>query len=896
MCIRTIWKLVPVVGLLVLGACSGSGEDDDSGPPTPVTTTDYTVDFSATHVIGSTAAPTTVSASASLRSASGDDILASGTVTVAGTTATSVTINVGYAGENGPVALALVDNGGGNWGVPSGTELSVDELRRLNSTGFYVQIQSADGELRGQILPPGWAVGTIDLDGAAVVPQSTSSGTAKAGFAINPSVGSYYVRMTVSGVADVISAGIRDAIAGGAGELVASLEESMTTPDVWGSRDINDVNANDRLTATGIDVLVNGRLYFSVESAANPDGDLRGQIIDDTIDIFYNQLTASQVVTGGTPVVSNADGFATTTWIKPLSRMGVVVSTDITSAVSVGVYQGVQGENGLLLFSLMQDPLLPGYWQLPPTDLSAAQANALEAGEFYVSVVTSGSPDGELRGQLVMSPPNATVKLVGPAGGELATPDGISLQVPAGALTETLPISVVRLQGTGALPAPLADPVVPLHAAVKFGPSGTEFALPVSLSIALEQTAEAGASQPALVYDTETGTWRETDFIATVDIDGDSATVDLTHFSDYAVTFSEKGSAGYFGSVDLLTESRQAIFDRIRNRFRIAFTSDSSARPYDPGTVPANDPFFPGQNLFNCYAPRAITFILDTRNSTLPEIEPALVATDGSPQGATFIMAFSRFYEESYVTVVDDEEIDVELGALYQVFVYYFAVSPDIEIEASSDALWVAEQGDLALRVLCGDTGFKDQSVTLAVDDSTIGSIAPGEGSTDTSGMFDAVYSANATAGGTNRVTATTDWSEPVSGSAVTVGNFVDVAIFSLTGDWSGTGTETVTGCQDPEDNGTFEGSASYAITQDGAEISGSGFWTSFSGTVSGAQADGAFSISGSFTDSEDGQSTGSFSGGGSAANGVLNLTWNGSDTDDSCVFSGSGTATRLQL
>ena len=93
--INKIIKLVGAVCLVATGGCSGGGGEDDDGPPIPVTTTNYTVDFSPTHVIGALAAPETVSASAALSTASGEDILASGSVTVTGTTATAVTINVG---------------------------------------------------------------------------------------------------------------------------------------------------------------------------------------------------------------------------------------------------------------------------------------------------------------------------------------------------------------------------------------------------------------------------------------------------------------------------------------------------------------------------------------------------------------------------------------------------------------------------------------------------------------------------------------------------------------------------------------------------------------------------------------------------------------------------------
>jgi len=395
-------KKVGALGVfcLLLAACGGGGGEEDDGPPIPITRTSYQVVFSADQVVGGTPAADTVTATATLSSASGEDITASGNVSVSGTTATAVTINAGYAGENGPVAVTLTDAGGGSWNVPAGTELDQEDLFRLDATGYYVTIQSPDGELRGQILPPDWTVGMVPLDAASVVPASNSTAAATAGITINARTGEYRTRVTVNGASDVIGTNIRNAIAGALGDVAIALEASMTNPNVWGSRDINNVNAADRFTTTGLDQLASGELYFSVESAARPGGELRGQIVDETITIVDEELTAAEVVTSGPPVVSTASGVATITWVEALSRFAVAVNTDIANAVSVFVHQGAPGENGAFLFTLTPDVSLPGNWVLPITELDSAQTSALVSGNLYVSIVTATYPEGELRGQI----------------------------------------------------------------------------------------------------------------------------------------------------------------------------------------------------------------------------------------------------------------------------------------------------------------------------------------------------------------------------------------------------------------------------------------------------------------------------------------------------------------
>jgi hypothetical protein len=108
------------------------------------------------------------------------------------------------------------------------------------------------------------------------------------------------------------------------------------------------------------------------------------------------------------------------------------------------------------------------------------------------------------------------VKTIGPSGGEVALSGGAALTVPAGALNADVPVSITQ--------SPAARPQGALGPVFEFGPSGTTFAAPVTVTFPVPQgTTEASA------YWTLPGS-TEYDALPTT-IAGGVATAEITHFS-----------------------------------------------------------------------------------------------------------------------------------------------------------------------------------------------------------------------------------------------------------------------------------------------------------------------------------------------------------------------------
>ena len=79
---------------------------------------------------------------------------ASGSITLAGITASAAHIHLGATGLNGPVIVPLTDVGGNVWAVPAGTVFTADQFKAYKQGDLYYNAHSPaypGGEIRGQI-------------------------------------------------------------------------------------------------------------------------------------------------------------------------------------------------------------------------------------------------------------------------------------------------------------------------------------------------------------------------------------------------------------------------------------------------------------------------------------------------------------------------------------------------------------------------------------------------------------------------------------------------------------------------------------------------------------------------------------------------------------------------
>lgn len=217
------------------------------------------------------------------------------------------------------------------------------------------------------------------------------------------------------------------------------------------------------LGASDLAALRAGDTYFNVHTAANPGGEIRGQILAAPVD-FSAVLQGSQEVP---PNASTASGTATA-MVNPDRSITYSVTTSGLSATAAHIHDAPIGTNGGVLFALSGGPT---DWSGTTAPMTEAEFAMMQEKGFYINVHTVDFPGGEIRGQLLptaesfgFGTPGNTVDppMLSSAGAPM-TGQNITLSVSggtpssAGVVVATLNPAATTLQGANLF---LANPEV----------------------------------------------------------------------------------------------------------------------------------------------------------------------------------------------------------------------------------------------------------------------------------------------------------------------------------------------------------------------------------------------------------------------------------------------------
>ena len=241
---------------------------------------------------------------------------------------------------------------------------------------------------------------SVTLTAAQIFPAPGSSASGTANLTVKLGSGATSGKVTLSGVT-ATAVTINEAFAGATGAGLITLAANGSTTGEW------DVPAGALLTADQVTALLQGKLYVIATSAANPTGEIRGQITPDNVTVVFSALAGSQEVP---PVTITASGVAAATVDAAANTLTVHVnSTGVDDATAAEVDSGAAGASGAKLVALTKDSVNMGHWSMELATIAAGDLGNFNANKLYVNVKTPADPNGAIRGQINASstPPAA---------------------------------------------------------------------------------------------------------------------------------------------------------------------------------------------------------------------------------------------------------------------------------------------------------------------------------------------------------------------------------------------------------------------------------------------------------------------------------------------------------
>jgi hypothetical protein len=245
---------------------------------------------------------------------------------------------------------------------------------------------------------------SVTMAAAQIFPAPTSTATGTANVTVKLATGATSGKVTLSGVT-ATAVTLNEAFAGATGASVITLAANGGTAGEW------DVPAGALLTADQVTALLQGKLYVIAASAADPAGEIRGQITPANVTVVFSDLAGSQEAP---PVAITASGVAATTVDSVANKLTVHInSTGVDDATAAELDTAASGATGPKLVALTKDSVNLGHWSAELATITASDVSNFKANKLYVNVKTPAEANGAIRGQVNASstPPPAAPTL-----------------------------------------------------------------------------------------------------------------------------------------------------------------------------------------------------------------------------------------------------------------------------------------------------------------------------------------------------------------------------------------------------------------------------------------------------------------------------------------------------
>jgi hypothetical protein len=355
-------------------ACGGSGSSSTTGMPTATTPPAMT-----------TAPPTVTLASP------GTTVNRTITITASPAAATGVTVaRVDFMVDGTVIGSATMSPYTASWNTSTVTDgmhsltAKVTDSAGMMATSMAVSVTVANNPTF-----------TLNLSPAQIYPLPVSNASGSATLTVNLVTGAVSGKAMLTGITPT-GARVGEGFAGSTGTTLVTLAAKASVPAEW------DVPAGSLLTADMVTALLEGKLYITVLSAANPNGEIRGQILPSNVTVVWTALTGSQEAT---PVTIAASGVAATTVDSKANTVSIHInSTGVNDATAANLDTGAIAATGTTLVALAKDSVNMGHWFAELAPIKSTDVSNFTAAGWYANVLTPADMKGAIRGQITIAP------------------------------------------------------------------------------------------------------------------------------------------------------------------------------------------------------------------------------------------------------------------------------------------------------------------------------------------------------------------------------------------------------------------------------------------------------------------------------------------------------------
>ncbi len=313
---------------------------------------------------------------------------------------TGAHLHTGAIGVNGPVAIDLASFISGNkiQGEVNTATLTTF-INDLKAGLIYLNIHTAanpNGEIRSQLRGYTQSIGMDAwFNGAQQSPSVTTSAYGQASVRLTTKFDSVYYDVQASGLSGAITAAhFHNAPAGSNGGVAHDISANINGNRITGSI------TGTALTTAFIKNLLKGELYINLHTAANPNGEIRGQVYSFLRHGHNIDLTGGQQVPAVTTSATGGGIVSTDRYQQSAHYMFTVSGLTPTAT---HFHNGALGANGGVAYDLttaVTNNGAFGYWKnTDATPFNATHSSNMNQSLIYLNVHTTANANGEIRGQ-----------------------------------------------------------------------------------------------------------------------------------------------------------------------------------------------------------------------------------------------------------------------------------------------------------------------------------------------------------------------------------------------------------------------------------------------------------------------------------------------------------------